>query len=67
MRGSIYLYILQNEEFQFHAIRPSIFIRDKHILSSERVLHKGYYHKCSLEKYILAVSLKGLGIKTDWR
>jgi hypothetical protein len=30
--------------------RPSIFIRDKPIFSSERMLHKDYYHKGSVEE-----------------
>jgi hypothetical protein len=30
--------------------RPSIFIRDKPIFSSERTLHKDYYRKSSVEK-----------------
>jgi hypothetical protein len=32
--------------------RPSIFIRDKSILSSERMLHKDYDSKGSVEKEI---------------
>jgi hypothetical protein len=32
--------------------RPSIFIRDKPILSSDRMLHKEYDHKDSVEKTI---------------
>jgi hypothetical protein len=34
--------------------RPSIFIRDKPIFSSERMLHKDYYHKGSIEKEIIS-------------
>jgi hypothetical protein len=30
------------------------------------MLHKHYYRKCSVEKKILAVSLKGLVAKTNW-
>jgi hypothetical protein len=45
--------------------RPSIFIRDKQIFSSERMLHKDYYSKRSVEKKILIVSLKGSGAKTN--
>jgi hypothetical protein len=30
--------------------RPSLFVRDKHIFSSERMLRKGYYRKRSVEK-----------------
>jgi hypothetical protein len=32
--------------------RPSVFIRDKPILSLERMLHKDYYHKSSVGKEI---------------
>jgi hypothetical protein len=45
-------------------IRPSIFIRDKPTFSSERMLHKDYYHKGSVEKKSLVVSIKGLDGKT---
>jgi hypothetical protein len=38
-------------------------VNDRSILSSERMLHKGYDRKCSVEKEILVVSLKGLGAK----
>jgi hypothetical protein len=34
------------------AERPSLFIRDKRIFSSERMLHKDYYRKGSVEKEI---------------
>jgi hypothetical protein len=48
--------------------RSSIFLRDKLIFSSERILHKDYYRKSSVEKKILVVDLKGLDAKTnDWR
>jgi hypothetical protein len=40
--------------------RPSIFIRDKPIFSSERMLHKDYYSKDSVgKKKFLVVGLKG--------
>jgi hypothetical protein len=46
--------------------RPSIFVRDKPIFSSERMLHKDYDHKGSLDKNrSLVVSLKGLDAKTN--
>jgi hypothetical protein len=46
--------------------RPSIFIRDKPIFSSERVLHKDYDRNGSVEKEMsLVVSLKGLDAKTN--
>jgi hypothetical protein len=46
--------------------RSSIFIRDKHIFSSEKTMHKNYYRKGSVEKKKpLAVSLKGLDAKTN--
>jgi hypothetical protein len=52
-------------------VKPSIFIRDKPIFSSERKLHKDCYRKGSVEKNSLVVILKGLDDKTngrtDWR
>jgi hypothetical protein len=45
--------------------RPSIFIRDKLIFSSERMLHKDYYRRSSVEKRSLVVILKGLDAKTN--
>jgi hypothetical protein len=44
---------------------PSIFIREKHIFSSERMLHKDYYRRSSVEKKSLGVGLKGLDAKTN--
>jgi hypothetical protein len=44
---------------------PSIFIRDKPIFSSERVLHKDYYRKSSVEKKCLVVGLRGLDAKMN--
>jgi hypothetical protein len=44
--------------------RPSIFIKDEPILSSERMLHKDFDRKCSVGKKTLVVILKGLGSKT---
>jgi hypothetical protein len=38
--------------------RPSIIIKDTPIISSERMLHKEYYHKGSVEKKSLVVGLK---------
>jgi hypothetical protein len=46
--------------------RPSMFIRDKPIFSSERMLHKDYYRKGSVEKKRpLVMSLMGLDAKTN--
>jgi hypothetical protein len=45
--------------------RRSVFIRDKRIHSSERMLHKYYNRKGSVEKKSLVVILKGLGAKTN--
>jgi hypothetical protein len=39
--------------------KPILFIRDKPILSSERMLHKDYDRKGSVEKKTLFMSLKG--------
>jgi hypothetical protein len=44
--------------------RPSIFIRDKSIFSSERMLHKDNDRKGSAQKNILVMRLKRLGAKT---
>jgi hypothetical protein len=46
--------------------RPSIFIRDKPIFSSERMLHKDYDRQVFSWKKILAVILKGTSAKTNW-
>jgi hypothetical protein len=63
------LYTVHKEEFSItHLTRPSTFIRDKPILSSERMLHKDYNRKGSVaKKKSLVVILKGLGARTDWR
>jgi hypothetical protein len=46
--------------------RPRIFIRDKPIFSSERMLHKDYYRRSSVgKKKYLVVGLKGLDAKTN--
>jgi hypothetical protein len=45
--------------------RSSIFVRDKLIFSSERMLRKDYYRRSSVEKKILVVGLKGLDAKTN--
>jgi hypothetical protein len=49
--------------------RPSIFIRDKYILSSGRMLHTDCNRKGSVAKkkkrVILVADLKGLGAKTN--
>jgi hypothetical protein len=44
---------------------PAAIENDRPILFSERMSYKGYDHKCSIEKKILAVSLKGLGAKMN--
>jgi hypothetical protein len=48
--------------------KPSIFIRDKPILSSERMLLMDYDRKGSVKQKgkCLVVSLKGLGAKMNW-
>jgi hypothetical protein len=45
--------------------RPSVFIRNNPIFSSERMLHKDYYRRSSFEKKSLVVGLKGLEAKTN--
>jgi hypothetical protein len=45
------LSVVKKEEFSITCYRcekPSIFIRDKLIFSSERMLHKDYYRKISV-------------------
>jgi hypothetical protein len=44
--------------------RPRIFIRGKPIFSSERMLHKDYYCRSSVEKS-LVMGLEGLDAKTN--
>jgi hypothetical protein len=44
---------------------PAAIVNDKPVLSAERKLHKVYDRRCSIEKRILAVSLKELGAKTN--
>jgi hypothetical protein len=45
--------------------RPSIFIRDKPILSSDRMLQKTITARFQLKIKPLVVDLKGLGAKTN--
>jgi hypothetical protein len=45
---------------------PRAFLNDRLILSSERMLDKDYNLKCSVEKKIQVVSLKGLVANTNW-
>jgi hypothetical protein len=70
------LYIVQKEEISITCYvsamrtldeRPSIFIRDKPIIWSERMLHKDCYCKGSLKKKkrSLVVSHNGLDAKTN--
>jgi hypothetical protein len=69
----LYEYIVQKEGFSITCYmcdtyswhRPSLFIRDKPILSSERMLNKDYDRKGSVAKTSLVVSLKGHGVKTN--
>jgi hypothetical protein len=44
---------------------PRIFVRNKPIFSSERMLHKDYYRRSSVEKNNLVVGFKGLDAKTN--
>jgi hypothetical protein len=45
--------------------RPSVFIRDKPIFCSERMLHKDYDRKGSVEEKPLVVRLEVLDAKTN--
>jgi hypothetical protein len=40
---------------------PAAIVNDRPILSSERMIHKDYNLKCSVER----IDLKGLGAKTN--
>jgi hypothetical protein len=60
------LYIVQMDEFNniihtryIYLTKAILFMRDKQILSSERILYKDYDSKGSTEKYSLEVVLKG--------
>jgi hypothetical protein len=44
---------------------PAAIVNDRTILSSERMIYKEYDRRCSFEKKILAVILKGLDAKTN--
>jgi hypothetical protein len=63
------LDVLQKEEFSMCECtldeRPSIFIRDKAIFSSEMMLYKDYDFKGSVEKKSLIMILRGLDPKTN--
>jgi hypothetical protein len=54
-KWSIKCYMLDTYTWQ----RPSIFIRDKPIFSSDRMLHKDYYRKGSVAKKYLWSCLQG--------
>jgi hypothetical protein len=45
--------------------RPSIFIRDKPIFSSERVLYKDFERNGSVEDISLVLSVKGLDARAN--
>jgi hypothetical protein len=62
------LYIVKKEEFSMASAmcarrtldeRPSTFIRDKPIFSSERMLHTDCYSKSSIEKKIFSRESQG--------
>jgi hypothetical protein len=61
------LCVVQKEEFSVTSIcakftlheRPGIFIRDKPIISSERMLHKDYYRKGSVGKKVSGSEYQG--------
>jgi hypothetical protein len=72
------LYLVQEEEFSVTCYMCDMYTRKKakHIhkrqthrptLSSERMLHKDYDHKGSVEKKSLVMSLNGLGSKSRVR
>jgi hypothetical protein len=45
---------------------PAPIVNDRPVLSSERMLNKGYDRKFSVGKKLLVVSFKGLVAKTSW-
>jgi hypothetical protein len=66
------LCIVQKEEFSLTCCvirtldeRPSIFIRDKPIFSSERMLHKDYNRKCSVDKKISGREPQGAWLQDE--
>jgi hypothetical protein len=46
-------------------VRISSNLNDKPFFSSERMLHKDYDRKCSVEENVPVVNLKGLVAKTN--
>jgi hypothetical protein len=54
--------IYKRSHHNIQSVIPSIFVRDKPIFSSERMLHKDYYRRSSVEKKNLVV---GLDAKTN--
>jgi hypothetical protein len=50
----------------FNLLYVWLYIQDKPILSSEKMLHKDYYCKGSVEKKNLVWGLKGLEAKMGW-
>jgi hypothetical protein len=67
------LCVVQKEEFSITCYkcdtytrqRPSIFIRDKPTLSSERISHKDHDRKGSAAKKTLVVGFERPGVKTN--
>jgi hypothetical protein len=56
----------QDSDLRITALaRPASIVNDRATLLSERMLHKDYNGKCSVEKQILFVGLKGLVPKTN--
>jgi hypothetical protein len=56
------------KDFYVHLTKPIIIIRDKPILSSERMLHKDYDRKCSVAETISGCDSQDLAPRrTDWR
>jgi hypothetical protein len=62
-RGLVYILKGRISIACYHVQRPSLFIRDKPILSSERMLRKKYDDKNSIATKPLAISFKRLGAK----
>jgi hypothetical protein len=44
---------------------PAAIVNDRPILSSDRKIYKDYDRRCSIEKKILSLNLKGLSAETN--
>jgi hypothetical protein len=54
---------LEHENDCAGEVQQQLYVNERSILPTERILHKDYDRKCSVEKILLGVSLKGLAAK----